>query len=347
MKGRARSTSQIALVVMPLMVFVASPKDSLADKQTHALLLIVPDLQGDHREDLVQSVEAHLAGLPIVIHTTTSTSPDVNNVSAVKESATFFDVDSVVWTNSDLSDARFWNMAGDSPPQTFSVEDSNEGWLSRCEAFASIVLSMTSPLLPASPQQRESTSAQGPESKPVEPADAYPFATLQFRIGVNFPTSRLNPSVIAGLAAEIVLPPLDHRLSIALDASFTRPRLVGKGNDPDLGAYSYVNNVHELKFAANLIFRPLGLKYVCIPILGVGPAVQFLKTTQTSTLSEGRNFEQSWEIGLEALLGLDVALGPGFLVLEARYLYTNLDHRLTGDTNGGNVATSLGYRFGF
>ncbi len=370
MKGRARSTSHIALAVLMWMVFTAPPGDLLAYKQTHVLLLITPALQGDHQEDLVQSVEAHLAGLPIIVHTTTNASLDVRDVSAAKESASFFKADSVVWTNSDLSDARFWNMTGDSPPQTFSVADTDEGWLPRCEAFASIVLSMTSPLLPASATpQKESTSAptksqtappqdtakkksdsanaQGSMSKPVEPADAYPFATLQFRIGLNFPTSRLNPSVIAGVGAEIVLPPLDNRLSIALDASFTRPRLEGKGNDPDFGAYSYVNNVYELKFALDLIFRPLGLKYICIPILGVGPAVQFLKTTQTSTLSEGRNFEQSWEIGLEALLGLDVALGPGFLVLEARYLYTDLDHQLTGDTNGGNVAASFGYRFGF
>ena len=144
-----------------------------------------------------------------------------------------------------------------------------------------------------------------------------------------------------------MLPPLDNRFSIAVDASFTRPRLEGKGNDPGFGAYTYANNVYELKTALDLVLRPLGYKYICIPILGVGPALQFLKTTQTSTLSEGRNFEQSWEIGLEALLGLDVEMGPGYLVLEIRYLYTDLDHRLTGDTNGGNVATSLGYRFRF
>ncbi len=368
MKGRVRSTSHIALAVVLWMVFAASPRESLADKQAHVLLLITPALGADHLKDLVQSVEAHLAGLPVVIHATTNTSLDVHDVSAVKEAAAFFNVDSVVWTNSDLSDARFLNMAADSPPLTFSVADTDEGWLSRCEAFASIVLSMTSPLLPASPKKEstsattksqtappqdtanensDSTTAQGSKSKPVEPTDADPFATLQFRIGLNFPTSRLNPSVIAGVSSEIVLPPLDNRFSIALDASFTRPRLEGKGNDPDLGAYSYVNNVYELKFALDLIVRPLGLKYACIPILGVGPAAQFLKTAQTSTLSEGRNFEQSWEIGLEALLGLDVAMGPGYLVLDLRYLYTDLDHRLTGDTNAGNVATSLGYRFRF
>ena len=347
MKGLARRGIHLATAVVFWMVFTASAQEAHADKQVHVLLLITQDLRGDQQKDLVQSVEAHLAGLPIVIHTTTNTSLDMHDVSAVKEAAAFFNADSVVWANSDLGDASFWNIAGDSPPLAFSVPDTDEGWLPRCEAFASIVLAMTSSLLPASPQQGESTSAQGPESKPVEPADADPFATLQFRIGINFPTSRLNPSAIAGVAAEIVLPPLDNRFSIALDASFTRPRLEGKGNDPGLGAYSYANNVYELKIAADLIVRPLGLKYACIPILGVGPAVQFLKTTQTSTLSEGRNFEQSWEIGLEVLLGLDVALGPGFMVLDLRYLYTDLDHRLTGDTNGGNVAASLGYRFRF
>ena len=367
MKGRARSTSRIALAVLLWMVFAASPKESLADKQAHVLLLITPVLPGDHLEDLVQSVEAHLAGLPVVIYFTTNTSFDEYDASAIEKAAAFFNVDSVVWTNSDLSDARFWNMEGDSPPRTFTVADSDEGWLSRCEAFASIVLSMTSPLFSASPKKKKSTSkteesqtappedttnensdsttAQGSKSKPVEPADAYPFATLQFRVGLNFPTSALNPSVIAGIAAEIVLPPLENRLSVALDASFTRPRLNGKGSDPDFGTYFYANNVYELKIALDLVLRPLGLKYTCIPILGVGPAVQFLKTTQTSTLSEGRNFEQSWEIGLEALLGLDIALGPGFLVLEARYLYTDLAPQLPGDTHGGNVATSLGYRF--
>ena len=297
MKGLPRRGIHLATAVVFWMVFTTATQEAHADKQAHVLLLITQDLRGDQQRDLIQSVEAHLSGLPVEIHTTSNTSLDVHDVSAVEKTAAFFNADSVVWTNSDLGDARFWNMAGDSQPLAFSVPDTGEGWLPRCEAFASIVLSMISPRLLASPQQRESTSAQGQESKPVEPSNADPFVTLQFRIGVNFPTSRLNPSVIAGMAAEIVLPPLDNRLSIALDASFTRPRLEGEGNDPGLGAYSYVNSVYELKIAADLIVRPLGLKYTFIPLLGVGPAVQFLKTTQTSTLTEGRNFEQNLEIG--------------------------------------------------
>jgi hypothetical protein len=45
--------------------------------------------------------------------------------------------------------------------------------------------------------------------------------------------------------------------------------------------------------------------------------------------------------------GFDYALGPGRLLVEARFVYTGLSHLWTGETSAGNVTVGVGYRFLF
>src|SRR2546428_752710 len=71
------------------------------------------------------------------------------------------------------------------------------------------------------------------------------------------------------------------------------------------------------------------------------------KTWFAIGLAPGTNTETSGKPGFELVGGVDYKLGPGRLLGEARFVYSSLDHTLTGSSNAGNVTISLGYRFVF
>ena len=69
-----------------------------------------------------------------------------------------------------------------------------------------------------------------------------------------------------------------------------------------------------------------------------------LRTTERNDFNPGENTAESSEFGFEVVLGADYGVGPGYLLGEARVIYSDLDHLYTGDTNAGNVMISIGYR---
>jgi opacity protein-like surface antigen len=170
------------------------------------------------------------------------------------------------------------------------------------------------------------------------------------RVGLDLPTSKLKPFVVAALEFDVFLPVLDNRLVLALDFSFTYPREEGSGTDPRIpgGTYDWETKVLELKWALDVIWRFFDDTRPLTPFVGLGPAVQYLRTAQTTSIDgAGENTERSAEFGFEILGGLDWRLGPGYLFGDVRFVLTDLDHRFTGDTNAGNVTICAGYRFVF
>jgi hypothetical protein len=55
--------------------------------------------------------------------------------------------------------------------------------------------------------------------------------------------------------------------------------------------------------------------------------------------------ETSTEIGLFVALGGEYRLGPGALFLDIDFGWSDLDHKITGDTSTANITPTLGYRF--
>jgi hypothetical protein len=169
------------------------------------------------------------------------------------------------------------------------------------------------------------------------------------RVGLDIPTSKLNPFVVAALEFDVFLPVLDNRLVLALDFSFTYPREDGSGTDERTGgAYDWETKVLELKWALDAIWRFFPPDRTLIPYAGIGFALQYLRTAQTTSIPDtGENTEQGAEPGFEILGGLDWKLGIGYLFADVRFVFTDLDHRFAGDLNGGNVTICVGYRFVF
>lgn len=169
------------------------------------------------------------------------------------------------------------------------------------------------------------------------------------RVGLDIPTSKLNPFVAAALEFDVFLPVLDNRLVAALDFSFTYPREDGSGTDERTGgAYDWETKVLELKWSLDAIWRFFPPDRTLIPFAGLGFALQYLRTAQTTSIPRsGENTEHNAEPGFEILGGLDWKLGIGYLFGDVRFVFTDLDHRFTGDTNGGNVTICVGYRFVF
>jgi len=169
------------------------------------------------------------------------------------------------------------------------------------------------------------------------------------RVGLDIPTSELKPFVVAAVEFDVFLPVLDNRLVLALDFSFTYPREDGTGTDERTGgAYDWETKVLQLKWSLDVIWRFFPPDRTLIPFAGVGFALQYLRTVQTTSIPDtGDNTESNAEPGFEVLGGLDWKLGVGYLFGDVRFVFTDLDHHFAGDINGGNVTVCAGYRFTF
>jgi hypothetical protein len=165
------------------------------------------------------------------------------------------------------------------------------------------------------------------------------------RIGVTVPTSSLGAMVVGGLAIDVPLPVANRQLVLAFDLSLTRPSHDGTVMDPRInGSGTFDVAVTELKLGLDLVYRFFGPERSFIPFAGGGPLIHMLRTSETTSFAPGTNTAQSTQLGVEALIGADFRAGPGYVLGEARLVYSGLDHVLTGKTNAGNVMVSAGYR---
>ena len=169
------------------------------------------------------------------------------------------------------------------------------------------------------------------------------------RVGVAIPTSKLGPMVAGGLEIDLPLPVADHRLVLAFDGTLTRPSHDGSAMDPRVPGGMATYTIHQLELVAGVMatyrFAAAGKRVV--PWLGAGPIVHLLSTRETSSLSPDANTATATELGAELGGGIDLRAGPGFVVGEARVVYSGLNNLLTGGSNAGNLVVATAYRLVF
>jgi hypothetical protein len=187
----------------------------------------------------------------------------------------------------------------------------------------------------------------GRASAQAPPDPAWSFGVAP-HLGLTIPTSRLEPTIVGGVELSVILPVAARRLVLALDVTLARPAYASTGTALEVnGPYSYTVDETELKLALDVLYRFLPAEGRVVPYLGLGGVVQLLKTTETTSLAPGENTQRDSRFGFEAVLGADLRTGPGLLLVETRWVHTDLDHMFTGETNAGNVSISLGFRLVF
>ncbi|MFP2909715.1 hypothetical protein ACLESD_32650 [Pyxidicoccus sp. 3LFB2] len=152
------------------------------------------------------------------------------------------------------------------------------------------------------------------------------------------------------LAAEVgyVTPLLNRRLAVVLEVNYHRPKLSGSLTDPQLGGFGtppdgrYTVAVSEVAFLLSAVFRFEKALGMLTPYVGGGPGLYLHQAT--SDIFGSVSSESDGGLGLQALAGLEMPLGPGGAFFEAHYHFAPLDLVTTGDVNVGGFLASVGYR---
>ena len=330
---RALVTSALLTAVLLLAPITA------ASERTRTVVVLAGPGETERTDELRQALTAHLIDSGFEPRVTTvdrrpDCPPEPGDTSY--EQHLTQDIVSLVWLSDDGD--RFCALTPeiDATVNQRELPDSGEGWAARSDVAASMVYSELEPLV-----RRDDVSNRDQGAGQIR-------FGLAPRVGLDVPTSDLEPFLVAALEVDFFLPILERRLALAIDMSFTRPHHSGSGSDPRIGGeYKYEIDVLQLKAALDIVLRLASNRSFPIPFVGLGPICQYVRTTQTTSIASGENTEWSIEPGFEVLAGLDIPLGPGFLLFDFRYVFSDLAHRFTGDTNAGNVTSAAGYRLVF
>lgn len=194
----------------------------------------------------------------------------------------------------------------------------------------------------APPAETASTDAAKPRSASI---------LLAPKLGLFKSTSPTWGALFVGAEVGYVTPLLDHRLAAVFDVSFHVPGAKGLSTDtrlslPGGGDAGYVLSQQELAFHLSALYRHPGLAPNLTLYGGAGPGL-FLHWAQMTAFGN-TYYERESNLGAQALLGGEYAIGPGGAFLELRYHFTLIDFLATGDANiGGFLTGGLGYRFRF
>ncbi|GEN06087.1 hypothetical protein SAMN05443572_102800 [Myxococcus fulvus] len=170
------------------------------------------------------------------------------------------------------------------------------------------------------------------------------------KVGFFKSTTALGGDLYLGLELGYVTPWLERRLVVTLEVGYHRPQTTGVLTDPQLGGFGapppdgrYTLAVREVAFLLSAVYRFERAFGSLTPYVGGGPGLYLHRAT--SDLFGATASESGGGLGLQALLGVELPLGPGGLFLEAHYHLAPLDFVTTGDVNvGGFLAGGLGYR---
>ncbi len=152
-----------------------------------------------------------------------------------------------------------------------------------------------------------------------------------------------------------VIPPIDrlnNPLEIAVYGHYTQPSASGGGSDPNLGEgggeYDWEMTQRMLTLDLVAIWRGRDLAANLDPYGLIGPRLNLMETTMSAE-GNGAQFgevrETNTEFGMVFGGGVDYRLGPGTLFGELKFGWSNMDQRLTGDSNAGQFSFDVGYRF--
>ncbi len=202
--------------------------------------------------------------------------------------------------------------------------------------------------------------AEEPAAEGAAPDDfRSAWVSVGARAGLYVPgiVNRMDPHVVVGLDVAVLLPFLERRFGVQLEVGWAPPGAgVPATADPRLGAPGSMSSwtasmtTDELFVGGGLIFRFLPPGDVFVPYLGVGGRVYFLRTVVWGVGAGepfGENTEVSAQGGISATLGGELRLGPGALVIEAGFGWSDLPHTTTGATSTSAISAQLGYRFFF
>lgn len=170
------------------------------------------------------------------------------------------------------------------------------------------------------------------------------------KVGFFKSTAPLDGDLYLGIELGYVTPLLKRRLMVALEVNYHRPQSSGTLTDPQLGGFGapapdgrYTLAVREVAFLLSAVFRFERAVGSLTPYVGGGPGL-YLHRATTDFLGATAS-ESGGGLGLQALAGLELPLGPGGAFVETHFHLARVDFRTTGDVNvGGFLAGALGYR---
>ncbi|MFW6052174.1 MAG: hypothetical protein ACODAU_13430 [Myxococcota bacterium] len=177
--------------------------------------------------------------------------------------------------------------------------------------------------------------------------------TLGLKTGVYVPSiiNDRSPHVDLALEAGVMLPVADRRLGLMFEAAWAPPGVSDGKTDPrvgeDGGEWDFDVTTHEVKLSLGPMFRFLPPGETFVPYIGALARMYLIRTNVNGTgdgQSFGENTEVSTELGFVGLLGGELQLGPGAALLEVSFGWSDLPHRITGDTSTGALSVLLGYR---
>lgn len=198
----------------------------------------------------------------------------------------------------------------------------------------------------------------------VEPAATSESSEVSFtlapHVGVLVPQlfSELGSWPIFGLEFGYILPfdvgSMERPLAITLDGMYSQPGSSGSAFEPTLGEegqnfdWELTQRMVVVELAAQWRFMPAaqGLSVYGL----IGPRLYLLESVVTAS-SEGSDFGENAEtqthVGMVAGGGVEYPLGPGSLFGALEFGWSDLNTRVTGDSNTGTLVVDLGYRFMF
>jgi hypothetical protein len=170
-------------------------------------------------------------------------------------------------------------------------------------------------------------------------------------VGAIFPQpfSELNTHVAFGLELGYRLPFAEERVEIMFDAGFSPPKNSFTLARSEGGAtYEGKLTEQELHFSLGPRFHVMERSSPWNFTIALGPRLYFLRSWSNGS-RDGKPFaefyEENAEFGLFVALGGEYILGPGALFLDIDFGWSDLDHKISGDANTGNITPTIGYRF--
>jgi hypothetical protein len=204
-------------------------------------------------------------------------------------------------------------------------------------------------------------SAQAQAPAPPAPAvatAAAPFSDKVFTIGAHLGMgipqlfSKLRNFGVYELELGFLLPVWGRRVQVGVMFEYSEPGSGGGEPDPRLatasGDYRWDLSNRMLILELAFLIRAFALGTFINPYARAGFRV-YLLDTQVWGNSAGNQFgqydEKFTEPGFMVGGGVEVRLGPGAFNAEVRVDYSNMNRRLSGDSNNGMLTIVVGYRF--
>lgn len=215
----------------------------------------------------------------------------------------------------------------------------------------------------------DATTAETTAAEEVEVESDHPAATNSIviapHVGALFPqlTSDLGTWPVFGLSAGYILPTdiagFTRPIEIGLDVMYTQPGASGTGSDTNLGGPSAEGpGDYEWELTQRMLVMELYALWRFMPpgefisAYGmIGPRAYFMESKMVASGNDGQDFgtntQTNDEYGLVFGGGADFAVGPGTIYGTLEFGWSDLNQRITGDSNTGAVVIDAGYRLYF